>query len=119
VRPGDTLSAGYAFSLPGKHAAATITFNQAQAIVQATCLPHRQRHHHHHDCRRERSAGPLFINIADASYSAAANSSAWVPSANDSDPSVFQGSIVVPDLCDGEAFRVGGDATFTSMVGSQ
>ena len=119
VRPGDTLSAGYAFSLPGKHAASTINVAQAQAVVYATCLPHRRRHHHHHDCGQERSAGPIVINIADASYPTTANSAAWVPSASGSDPSVFQGSIVVPDLCDGEAIRVGGDATFTAMVGSQ
>ena len=114
VRPGDTLNAGYAFSLKGKHAAAALTFSQAQVTLQAECL---SGHHHHHEPNR--AAGPIVINIADASYAAAQNSGAWVPSADPRDASVLQGSTTVPDLCQGGAMEVGDGATFTAMVGSQ
>ena len=123
VRPGDTLNAGYSFSLPGKHAAATVTFSQAQVTLQAECRSshHDRRCHHHHRGHGEhhRPAGPIVINIADASYSAAQNSSAWLPGAGAHDLSTFQGSITVPDLCQGGAIEIGDGATFTAMVGSQ
>jgi hypothetical protein len=123
VRPGDTLSVGYSFSLPGKHAAATITIDQAQVTLQAECQSSRHHHdcrHHHHDHgEHHRAAGPIVVNIAKASYSASQNSSAWVPSANPRDASTFQGSTTVPDLCQGGAMEIGDGATFTAMVGSQ
>jgi Alpha/beta hydrolase domain len=101
VRPGDTLQAAYAVSLPGKHASATISFSQATATVQAVC----QRSHHH------RGGAPIVIGIPDASYSVAQNSAAWLPSAGS--------SAIVPDLCQGGAMRIRGSGTFTAMVGSQ
>ncbi len=109
VRPGDTLRAGYAFTLPGKHASATISFSQATVTLQAVC--HRSHHH--------RGGGPIVVSIADASYPAAQNSSAWVPSRDQNDASVFQGSTTVPDLCQGGSMRIRGGGTFTAMVGSQ
>ena len=109
VRPGDTLRAGYAFTLPGKHASATISFSQAIVTLQAVC--HRSHHH--------RGGGPIVVSIADASYPAAQNSSAWVPSRDQNDASVFQGSTTVPDLCQGGSMRIRGGGTFTAMVGSQ
>jgi len=112
VRPGDTLSAGYAFNLKGKNAAATLTFSQAQVTLQAECV---SRHRHGH----ERAAGPIVINIADASYAVSQNSAAWSPSANPTDASVLQGSVTVPDLCHGGAIEVGDGATFTAMVGTR
>jgi hypothetical protein len=112
VNPGDTLQAGYSFSLPGKHPAATITFANAQVIVQADCVGH-------HNGGHRRTGGPIIVNITNASYSAAQNGSAWLPAAGARDPGSFQGSATVPDLCHGNAMRIGEDATFTAIVGSQ
>jgi hypothetical protein len=36
--PGDILSAGYDFAMPGKHAAATVLFTQAMVTLQAQCV---------------------------------------------------------------------------------
>jgi hypothetical protein len=125
VHPGDTLNVGYALSLPGKHAAATITFNRAQVVVQAQC---EQGHHGHggdgddhgNSGRDDRkNSGQFLIDIADTSYSVTANSSAWVPSADQTSPTVFQGTATVPDLCHGGAIKIAGDGTFTAAVGSQ
>jgi Alpha/beta hydrolase domain len=109
VHPGDTLSVGYAVSLPGKHAAANITFAKAQAIIQAQCQD---------GFHGNRNGGPILIDIADATLAVPANSSAWVPSADQHAASTLQGSIVVPDLCRGGAVQITGDATFTATVGS-
>jgi hypothetical protein len=110
VQPGATLQVGYALMVPGKHAATTITVSHAQAIVQATC-------DHSGRGRGARNDGPILVDLADASFAVPANSGAWVPSA---DPNgAFQASIVVPDLCDGGAIKLGGAATFTATVGSR
>jgi hypothetical protein len=77
--------------------------------LQAECLSG-HRHHHH---------GPIVINIADASYAAAQDSGAWVPSADPRVASVLQGSTPVPDLCQGGAMEIGDDATFSATGGSQ
>ena len=107
VHPGDTLNVGYAVSLPGKHAAANVTFAKTQAILQAQCQDgeHGNRNH-----------GPILIDLADATQAVPANSSAWVPGADTH--SALQGSIVVPDLCHGGAVQITGDATFTATIGS-
>jgi hypothetical protein len=102
VGPGDTIPVAYSFSLPGRHAAATVTLSQAQAIVKARC---ESRHHRH-------ATLPVIINLPDASYSVAANSSATITSATTT-------SSPLPDLCNGRPMKIGGDATFTAMVGSQ
>ena len=135
VRPGDTVGAGYALSLPGKHGAATISFSQTTVTLQAECESrHRHRRHHGwdrdddgreghdrhegHEGRHHRG-GPIVINIADASFAVGQNGSGWLPSANPRDTAVFQGSATVPDLCHGGAMRIGDGASFTAMVGSQ
>lgn len=111
VHPGETLNVGYAFSLPGKHAAATVTFSQARVVVQAECLGRSHGHHH-------RRVAPIAVNIADASYSAAQNSAAWLPAASAKDATTFQGSTMIPDLCQGGPMEIGDRATFTATVGS-
>ncbi len=115
VRPGDTLSVGYSFSLPGKHGAANVTLSQAQVIVQAGCVGH-GRHHEHH-----RGGGPIIVNIPDptAPYAVPQNGPAWIPSANPNDPASFQASTTVPDLCHGGPMELGDRATFTATVSSQ
>jgi hypothetical protein len=114
VHAGDSLNVGFAVSLPGKHAAATVTFTRPEVIVQAEC-----DHGGKGPSRGTRNAGPILIDLADASFSVPANGSAWLPSANANDPATFQSSIRVPDLCDGGAIRIGSNATFTAMVGSK
>jgi hypothetical protein len=101
VKPGDTVQVTYSFSLPGKHASATISFSQAQAIVQAVC--HRSEHH--------RGRAPLIVNIPDASFTVAQNSAAPISS------TAF--SMTVPDFCQGGAIRLRKNGTFTAMVASQ
>jgi Alpha/beta hydrolase domain len=103
VNAGDAIPVAYSFSLPGRHAAATVTLSQAQVIVHASCDG--PKHHH-------TVALPIVINLPDASYSVAANSSATVTSAT-------AASAPVPDVCNGRPMKIGDDATFTAMVGSQ
>jgi hypothetical protein len=121
VHAGDTVNVGYALSLPGKHAAATMTFSRAQVVIQASCDSGHGRHHGDHDGddHGHAKSGPFIIDIPDANFPVAANSSAWLPSSDPKSASTFQGSFVMPDLCNGRAIDISGDSTFTAMVGSQ
>jgi hypothetical protein len=123
VHAGDTVNVGYAVSLPGHHAAATITFNRAQVIVPTSCAGRGHDHDdgrgHGHDGDGHRNGGQLLIDVADASFSVPANSSAWLPSADTRNPTTFQGSTVVPDLCNGGPIQLGGNATLSATVGTQ
>jgi hypothetical protein len=56
--------------------------------------------------------------MPDASYVDPASSSAWYPSGSTSDPSVYQGSIGVPDLCGGGIVSLKPGGTLSTTVAS-
>ncbi|HEY2031023.1 MAG TPA: alpha/beta hydrolase domain-containing protein [Myxococcales bacterium] len=112
VNPGDTLDVGYTLSLPGKHPATTITLTRPEVVVQLSCDSSGKG-------RGSRNSGPLLVDLPAATIAVAANSSAWLPSADPNSAATFQGSVQVPDLCSGGRIRIGSDATFTATVGSQ
>ena len=94
---------GYSLSLPGRHDATTITFAQTVVTIPVECEGH---HGHHHDRRTQ-----ISVNIPNASYAAAQNSSAWL--------SQTDFSLVMPDLCRDGTMTLEEGATFTAMVGKQ
>jgi hypothetical protein len=93
---GTALKVGYDFKVPGKHAAHTVSFVDAQATFWYSCVagpltPKRAK---------PSGSGAITVAIGDASYLNPANSSAWYPSGKQSDASVYQGSLVLPsNLC--------------------
>jgi len=103
LAPGDVLKAGYSFTIPGKHPEATVRFLNGSVAFQATCAS---------------GSGqiPIVISLPDASHTVAESSSAWYPSGDQHNDSVYQGSTTVPDVCAGGlvGFRLGG--TFTAGV---
>jgi hypothetical protein len=56
--------------------------------------------------------------MPDASYADPQNSSAWLPTNDHRDPAVYQGSMIVPDLCGGGPISLQEGGTFTAIVSS-
>jgi hypothetical protein len=106
LSPGATLEAGYDFTMPGNHPAATVTFVGAMVTFAWTCVS-------------GPGNGNLVVSMPDQqSYTDTQNRSAWYPSGQQNSPSVYQGSTSVPDVCNGGqvSFQAGG--TFSAGVSS-
>jgi len=84
INPGDVLKAGYDFTMPGSHPAATVVVSGEVDI--------------HIRCGDGRTFD-ITIPLPCASYSVAANENDWVPSGDQGSPLVYQGSVVAPDVC--------------------
>jgi hypothetical protein len=107
VAQGSTLSAGYDFTMPGQHPAATVGFLGTTVTFNATCASGTP------------GSKPIVVNIDDQGYNDPANSSAWYPSGNQNDASTYQGSTTVPSFCDpGALVRLQQGGTFSTYVTS-
>jgi streptogramin lyase len=106
LSPGTTLKVGYDFTIPGAHPSDTISFSGAKVVFTYTCTGSTNR-------------GTFTVAIPDATVVDSANSSAWYPSGNQSDPSVYQASISVPNVCpSGSLVRLQQGGTFSTGVNS-
>jgi DNA-binding beta-propeller fold protein YncE len=105
VKPGDTLNVGYDFTMPGSHPAATLGFFNTTVTLQAACAP-------------GTGGGTITVNVPAQQYTDPMNSSAWYPSGKQQDPSVYQGSISVPNLCGGGSISLKQGGTFNATVGA-
>ena len=105
VQPGNTLRVGYDFTMPGSHPETTLAFTQTMVTFQALCAS-------------GSGGGTIVVSIQNRTYTDPQNSSAWYPSGNQQDPSVYQASTIVPDFCGGGALSLREGAAFSSKVGS-
>jgi subtilisin family serine protease len=104
INSGDTLSAGYAMSMPGKHASATVQFVQPAVTVPVSCT------------KAGTVAGQIVVNLAAGPYRIASTTSSVVPTNQQSSPLSFQGSATAPNLCNGAPMYDAGGGTFTGQV---
>jgi hypothetical protein len=104
LSPGAILRAGYDFTIPGTHPEDTVQFTSANATFQPLCVSGGS------------SAGTLVMPLADTRITVPQNSTAWYPSGDQKDPSVYQGSISVPDLCGGGQITLKNGGTFTAIL---
>jgi len=105
VGPGSTVSAGYDFTLPANTASYTVVVQAASVVLSARCAS------------GAKPSQPTFtVSIPDRSY--AVTGSSWYPSADQHSSLVYQGSVVVPDLCAGGKVRLdmGGRLTATVLL---
>jgi hypothetical protein len=105
VNPGDVLNVGYDFTMPGSHPATTLGFFNTTVTFQAVCAS-------------GSGGGTFAVSVPALQYTDPLDSSAWYPSGNQPDPSVYQGSITVPDLCAGRSISLQHGGTFTTTVGA-
>ena len=103
IRPGDSIKAGYDFTMPGPHAAGQITFDNASITMAVTCA---------------NGTTPPAISFAlpVQTYTDPAGSSAWYPSGDQSNAAVYQGSVIAPDLCAGGIMSDAKGATFKVTI---
>ena len=96
VPMGSTLKVGYDFTIPGSHVAQTVSFVGAHVDFAYTCVDGPSTPHGVTPI----GSGTLSVPMADAANLDPANSSAWYPSAKQTDASTFQGSLqLATDLC--------------------
>jgi hypothetical protein len=101
VDPGTTLSIGYDLAVPGTHQAMTVAVVHPGVDLPWTCVS---------------GPGSGVINVAapDASYDIPQNNGAWYPSGDQASPSVWQGHVVVPNVCNSGRVRFQRGGTFTA-----
>ncbi|HWC34048.1 MAG TPA: hypothetical protein VG650_04380 [Mycobacteriales bacterium] len=105
VHPGDTLRAGYDFTMPGSHPAATVTVSNAQVSLTVKC--------------QNGSTVPVTIALPTQSYQDPANSSGWYPSGDQQSSLVYQGSATMPaNLCGAQTGHAPAGATFSALFHS-
>ncbi len=105
VNPGDTISAGYDFSMPGTHPGATVTVTGGIVQVNVICA--------------DGSAQTLTMALPEQSYTVGANDNSWYPSPDQSSSLVYQGSVMAPaTLCGGHQGNAPNGATMSAIFQS-
>jgi hypothetical protein len=101
VSPGTVLMAGYDFTIPGSHPADSVQFVNAAVTFQAQCVS-------------GTGGGTIVVVLSGNPITVPQNSSSWFPSGDQSSPLVYQGSVAVPDLCNGGLVRLQSGGTFSA-----
>ena len=101
IPAGSTVQAGYDFTMPGSHPDAHVTFTNANVTVSVTCP--------------DNSVHPLTIALPTQTYDDPINSSAWLPSGDQSSSLVLQGS-AVSNACGTQTGYAPNGASFTAQV---
>jgi hypothetical protein len=104
--PGDWISAGYSFTMPGNHPAATVSYVNAQVVVHWRCDTNHT------------ITGDITIPLSGGPYSVGQNDSSWFPANSQQVAAVYQGAVQAPDVCSGGLLDLSAGATFTADVQS-
>jgi hypothetical protein len=103
VSPGTVLMAGYDFTIPGSHPQITVQLANARVVFEAQCVS-------------GGDAGTIVVVLGGGAITVPENSSAWYPSGDQHSPLVYQGSVIVPDLCGGELITLRQGGTFSAVL---
>jgi RHS repeat-associated protein len=106
VSPGAVLRVGFDVSMTAPHAAATVAFQLTTVLFVATCTS------------TNTLTLPLVVPISDAQTTVPKDSTAWLPTADQSSAASYQASLKVPDVCHGGAVSLKFGGTFVSLVSS-
>ncbi len=103
IHAGDTIMAGYDFTMPGAHPAAQVTVDNASITMAVTCSD-------------GTTPPPITFSLPVQTYSDPAGSPSWYPSGDQSSAAVYQGSVVAPNLCLGGVMSDARGATFNATI---
>src|SRR4029077_10537129 len=103
IHAGDTIRAGYDFTMPGAHAAAQVTVDNASITMAVTCS-------------NGTTPPPITFSLPVQTYSDPAGSPSWYPSGDQSSAAVYQGSVVAPNLCLGGVMSDARGATLNATI---
>ena len=105
VAPGATLKAGYDFTIPGDNNPVTVTFtNPKVTFTNVKCAS-----------GATPSTSTITVPMPTQSYTST-NGGNWYPSGDQSSSLVYQGSISVPDVCNGGNVSFQNGGTFTATI---
>ena len=106
VAPGSTLQAGYDFTIPGDNNSVYVTFTSPEVtFTEVTCAN-----------GATPTSSTIAVPMPDESYNSTSGG-AWYPSGDQSSSLVYQGSITVPDLCNGGDVDLAHGGIFTASIG--
>jgi hypothetical protein len=123
VSPGTTLRAGYNFTVPGNHAAFSLTVSAPRVAFAVACASGVTPSANTFTVPMPAHAYPVTSAPPPAPPGQAGakpgppsgnGPPGWYPSADQGSPLAYQGSIVVPDLCGGGQLRLDQGGTFTA-----
>ncbi len=100
IYPGDSLRAGFDFTMPGSHPAATASFYNGYVSLLVKCA--------------DGSTPALTIQLPSRTITDPAGSPSWFPSGDQSSSLVYQGSLTAPNLCAGGVMNDASGALFTT-----
>ena len=103
VTPGTTLTAGYDLTSPGNNATFSVTVSNPQVVFVLNCVS-----------GASPSQSTLTLPMPTTAYSV--TGSAWVPSGDQSSALVYQGSVVIADVCGGGQVRLNKGEAFSANV---
>jgi len=101
LTPGTVLNAGYDFTSPGNNATFVVSVNNPAVRFTLRCVS-----------GATPSQTTLTLSMPSASYTV--SGSGWFPSGDQHSALVYQGSVVVPDVCQGGVVRFDKGGTFTT-----
>ena len=105
LAPGNTIQGGYDFTVPGNHQSLFWTVNNPQIVFTLQCV-----------------SGPnpsppdntLTLTMPNATYNV--TSDQWYPSGDQHSSLVYQGSVKVPDVCNGALVRFNQGGVFSASL---
>jgi len=104
VAPGATLKAGYDFTIPGDNNSVFVTFANPEVIFNVKCVN-----------GMTPTTSTITVPMPTQTYNSTSGGS-WFPSGNQSSSLVYQGSISVPDVCNGGKVSFQNGGTFTATI---
>src|SRR5262249_23763141 len=105
LAPGTVLNVGYDFTTPGNNSTFSVDVINPQVVFTVRCVS-----------GATPSQSTLAVSMPTDTYSV--TGSACLPSGDQHSSLVYQGSIVVPDACNGGLVRFDKGGTFSASVGS-
>ncbi|MBV8205900.1 MAG: hypothetical protein JO041_03835, partial [Acidobacteria bacterium] len=103
LAPGAALIAGYDFTMPGQHPAATVSFVGPEVVFGWTCVS-------------GPGSGSLIVPMVRQAYQDIQGGNSWLPSSDQHSATVYQGSTTVPNVCGGGQVRFQNGGTFVTGV---
>jgi hypothetical protein len=96
------MKVGYDLTIPGNSSIVAFTVNSPQVVFSVACVSGKP------------TATTFTATMPSQSY--AFSDSSWYPSGTQSDSSVYQGSVTVPNLCHGGQLLLSSGGTFSTSV---
>jgi hypothetical protein len=106
LAPGATLKAGYDFTIPGDNNSVTVTFtNPEVTFTNVTCVS-----------GATPTTSTITVPMPTPQSYTSTNGGNWYPSGDQSSSLVYQGSISVPNVCNGGDVDFQNGGTFTATI---